>query len=279
MLLWPTQAQGSVWGSTVAVAVGLALRISYYQSPLMSMMITGVGRTAAAGAAMARAEARGVVCFTVAVCSVRCCVRALQFLCSHVWWPPPPLCGCSLTSGSRWPPCAMSSTKVLCIVWLRVPKVSHAVFLPFLRFLCHSVSTYVPEVAHNVTLPSVFVCASHTLLKTYCNMWCMRYLFSKTLHPLLTRIVFWLHKTKGQDTYQESRNFLTYSVSTNRPLTTTVVYSTRGLYPAYFPLGNSVLIRVDVCVFENKLIILRWWWSYFHSNGEFDCDLLSYDTL
>lgn len=197
MLLWPIQAQGSVWGS--AVAVGLALRISCYRSPVMSMMITGVERTAAAEAAMAGAEAHGVVSFTVAVCSVRCCVLALQFLCSRVWCPPPPLCGCSLTSGSRWPPCAMNSTKVLYIVWLHVPKFAHAVSLPFLLFLCYSTSN-VPEVAHIVVPP--FVCPSQCLLKTHFNIWCMRYVFSNTLCPLLTRIVFWLHKTKGQDTYQ-----------------------------------------------------------------------------
>ena len=79
MLLWPTQAQGSVWG-----AVGLALRISFCQSPLMSMMIIGVERIGAAEAAVAGVEAHGVVCFTVAVCSLRCCVLALHFLCSRV---------------------------------------------------------------------------------------------------------------------------------------------------------------------------------------------------
>lgn len=82
MLLWPTQAQGSVWGP--AVAVGLALRINCYQSPLMSMMIIGVEKIVVAEAAVAGVEALGVVSFTVAVCSVRCCVLALHFLCSLV---------------------------------------------------------------------------------------------------------------------------------------------------------------------------------------------------
>lgn len=82
MLLWPIQAQGSVWGA--AVAVGLVLRISCYQSPLMSMMIIGVERIVVAEAAVAGVEALGVVCFTVAVCSVRCFVLAPHSLCSRV---------------------------------------------------------------------------------------------------------------------------------------------------------------------------------------------------
>lgn len=84
MLLWPIQAQGSVWGAAVAVAVGLVLRISCYQSPLMSMMNIGVEKIVAAEAAVVGVEALGVVCFTVAVCSVRCCVLALHSLCSRV---------------------------------------------------------------------------------------------------------------------------------------------------------------------------------------------------
>jgi len=72
--------------------------------------------------------------------------------------------------------------------------------------------------------------------------------------PVLTRTVFYSTELKRKNIYETlSSNHLTYSAMTGHNFNIAVVPNPKGQNLACFHIDNSVLTKVDIHIFVNKL--------------------------